>query len=190
MDEQRVPPHHRIVNIAINMKISKEILREIALEMKAKEIEQYQKTFISFYLPEYWEGKDDWATASFNPTLEVEILGLEDGQDRALAGLNVTLPENSTLIGSWISQEESYLISIYERGSKYYMMRSYPNHKAIVDLYKVPSTDEPTFTFYPNDERGSKFQVSKSGNLFKYNHNIMKSVAEPVKNFELNRSNK
>jgi hypothetical protein len=190
MHEQRVPPRYRSVDIVINMKVPKEILREIALEMKAKEFEQYEGTFVYFYLPKYWDGKDDWATAFFNPTLEVEILGLEEGKDRVLAGLKVTLPENSTLIGSWISQEESYLISIYEKGSEYYMIRSYPDRKSIVEFYKVPSIDEPTFTFYPNDERGLKFQVSKSGNLFKYNQNIMKSIAEPVKNFQVDVSEK
>jgi hypothetical protein len=105
MDEKLKPPYHRIVSIAINMKVPKEILREIALELKAKEIEQYESTFVYFYLPPYWDGKDSWAHAFFSPTLEVEILGLEEGKERVLAGLRVILPENSTLIGSWISQE-------------------------------------------------------------------------------------
>ncbi len=198
MDEQRVPPISRIVNIAINMKVPKEILREIALEMKAKEIEQYQRTFIYFYLPEYWDGKDDWATAFFNPTLEVEILGLEEGKDRVLAGLRVTLPENSTLIGSWIAQEEIHVTTIYKRDSKYYLMTSRPDLKkkypecysSINDLYELPSTDEPTFTFFPKDEHGLKFRVSKSGTLFKYKHNIMRSIAQPVKNFQVDGSKK
>ena len=122
--------------------------------MKAKEIEQYQRTFVYFYCHLTGRARTIGRHVFFDPTLEVEILGLEEGKDRALAGLRVILPEKSTLIGSWISQEESYLITIYKRDSKYYMMRSRPDRKrkypesdsSTFDLFKLPSTDEPKFS--------------------------------------------
>ena len=196
MDEERDPPSRRAVRIAINMKVSKEILPKIALEIKAKEIEQYERTLVRFYLPPYWDGKDNWANAFFDPTLEVEILGLEEGQDRVVAGLKVTLPENSNLIGSWLSQETSFLITIYEAEGKYYMMRNFHNRKkkypesdsAVFDLAKLQSTEKPTFQFSPIHKHGDKFVVSENGDLIRYCDAIMNSVAKPVKKFEIDRS--
>jgi hypothetical protein len=78
------------------------------------------------------------------------------------------------------------------------MMRSFEDHKkkypeshsATFDLFKLPSTDEPTFAFYPKSDGGSKFQASKHGQLFKYMDGDMKSVAEPLENFRHDGSKK
>lgn len=61
------------------MRVSPEVLREIALDVKSREKKQYERTFIFIYLPEKIPGgkKMTWATCHFNPTLEVRMLGLD-----------------------------------------------------------------------------------------------------------------
>ena len=65
----------RGVDIALNQKVTPEVLREIALEVKSRETRQYVRTFITYYLPKFDEAlpNDTWATTHFNPTLDVQI---------------------------------------------------------------------------------------------------------------------
>jgi hypothetical protein len=44
-------PRNRNIYVRLNMRVSKEDLREIALELKSQETEQFEQTRITFFLP-------------------------------------------------------------------------------------------------------------------------------------------
>src|SRR5262249_13805801 len=74
-------PRVRTLHVRLNVKVSPEILREIGLAIKSTEAEQYDRTFIFYYLPD--SGPEaingnlaPWAYTHFDPTLRVEIMGL------------------------------------------------------------------------------------------------------------------
>jgi hypothetical protein len=92
----------RLIEVKLNMKVSKDVLGEIALEVKSQETRQYERTFISYYLPEYVPNarREPWAISHFNPTLQVEILGLDKEAEKFLKGQPIT--RGDELIGSWI----------------------------------------------------------------------------------------
>jgi len=109
-----------MVDVRLNMKVSPEVLREIALEVKANEKRQYERTFVFIYLPEQSSGvkNDPWATCHFNPTLDVNILGLTKEDEAALRSLKLDVP--GTKIGAWLIDVQfvGHVAVLYEEGSR------------------------------------------------------------------------
>lgn len=110
----------RMVDVQLNMKVSPAVLREIALEVKAAEKHQYERTFIFVYLPQvvFDAQRDPWATCHFNPTLEVKILGLTKEGEESLRKRPLIHP--GKLIGAWIIDDQfiGHLHMIYDTGGK------------------------------------------------------------------------
>jgi hypothetical protein len=97
----------RTVTIRLNMKVSEEILREIALEVKAKEIKQYEYTRIWFFLPGKGPGmgpgnEHRWASADFDAGLRVWIDGYSIEDEKAMRTLPLELPIGSQSLGTWL----------------------------------------------------------------------------------------
>ncbi len=105
MNDARNPPAGRVVRIALNHRVSEDVLRLIAYKVKAAETEQYERTHVYFVLAPYWPEKVGWAHVAFLEQVEIEIAGLTEEQERLLAGQKVELPDGSRRIGSWISKE-------------------------------------------------------------------------------------
>jgi|APLak6261669087_1056070.scaffolds.fasta_scaffold03782_2 hypothetical protein len=82
----------RTVEIRLNKQIDKDVLREIALSIKERENQAYQKTFIGYFI----EGGDDkqgyWATTYFNPDLDIQIIGLSANDGKIL--IENSIPNN------------------------------------------------------------------------------------------------
>ncbi len=145
--DARNTPWRRDVRVHLNMKVSLDVLRAIALEIKSKESEQYDPTFIEFSLPPFWE-KFPWAIATFRETLDVSIDGLTPEAERLLVAQPLSLPENSLLIGSWLADELDFRITIYRKDGKYYLQKFKPGkegYRYASELKKLPSSDEPRF---------------------------------------------
>lgn len=65
------------LQVKINKKVSEDILKEIALELRADR-KEYNHLWISYYLPDLLPddaGNGAWAVTNFTPALEVTILG-------------------------------------------------------------------------------------------------------------------
>ena len=78
----------RMVDVRLNMKVSPEVMCEIARsEVKAQEKRQYERTFIFVYLPEPVPGvkNDPGVMCHFNPTLDVNIMGMSSAAETASA---------------------------------------------------------------------------------------------------------
>lgn len=123
IDGYREPPWKRGLDVQLNMKVSEEVLREIALELKSQETEQYERTYVSYFLPGMKMTGSVWANADFAPTLKVEILGLSIEEEQYLLRQPFSLPEGSELIGSWLPSEAftKWRITIFRKDGKYYL---------------------------------------------------------------------
>ncbi len=84
-----VPGTKRVLKIRLRQKVSTDILRLIALELKNADRHEYQRTFIMYLLPGMQVGAGAWATTHFDPDLQVKILGLTAEEEEAL----ITEPE-------------------------------------------------------------------------------------------------
>jgi hypothetical protein len=119
-DEEAFNAFKRLVDVRLNMKVPPEVLREIALDVKSSEKKQYERTFIFVYLPEQIPGvkNEPWATCSFNPTLDVEILGLTKEEEAALRNMKLDIPGRK--IGAWLIDRHftSRVAVLYEEGDR------------------------------------------------------------------------
>lgn len=70
-----VPGAKRALDVRINRRVSKEVLRSIALTLKKADRRTYDRTFLGYYLPNMKINEGYWATTHFTPSLEVRILG-------------------------------------------------------------------------------------------------------------------
>jgi hypothetical protein len=65
----------RSITIRINQRISLDLVKTIATEIKKKEDITYSKYSVFFLLPNQKDGAGAWARALFEPNLKAEILG-------------------------------------------------------------------------------------------------------------------
>ena len=71
----------RSVDVRLTEKVSEDTLRLIAQRIKTKDSIRYDRTFISYILPNMEVGSGAWATTHYNPQLEVRILGLSKAEE-------------------------------------------------------------------------------------------------------------
>jgi hypothetical protein len=116
-DDGGLNPERRLVDVKLNIKVTPEVLREIALEVKAKEKRQYERTVMFYYLPvEFPElTRQPWASTHFDPVLEVKILGLSQKEEAEMR--KIPLDHKGKRIGAWL-QDNQYktLDLIYDDG--------------------------------------------------------------------------
>ena len=132
----------RMVDVRLNMKVSPEILREIALDVKSREKRQYERTFIYIFLPEQVPGveNDPWATCHFNPTLDVNILGLTKEDEAAYKSMKLDVP--GTKIGAWLIDEQfvSHIAVLYEEGNRVKLAEFYTGGERFdSEMIELPS---------------------------------------------------
>ena len=126
VDTDIVPGIKRSLDVRLNKKVSKDVLRAIALELKSNDSRQYDLTFIVYYLPGMSVGAGGWASTDFDPTLDVRILRLTAREEPTLVtepAVTEPAPSDREVIGIWLS-EIAYIggrITIYREGGTLYM---------------------------------------------------------------------
>jgi hypothetical protein len=128
VDEYREPPVKRSLTVRLNVKVSEDVLRAMALELKGMETAKYEYTYISYFLPGMSWDLPVWAVSNFAPALQVDIRGLTIEQEELLVRLPVSLPDGVELIGSWISDEADarHRLTILRKESRYYVVSVSP----------------------------------------------------------------
>ncbi len=67
--------YKRSLDILLNKKVSKDVLKTIAKKLIGTSLNRYDKIFIVYYLPGMTVDAGGWATSHFKPNLEVRIIG-------------------------------------------------------------------------------------------------------------------
>jgi hypothetical protein len=146
-------PARRAVDVKLNKKVTPEVLREIALEVKAREERPHERTAIFYYLPVVFPelAGQPWASTHFKPGLEVKILGPSQQEEEAMR-----LDHKGKGIGAWL-QDNQYktLDLIYDEDGaiKIAEIRS-PTERSDSDMIEVPSSG------------GRRFQKVKGSNFY------------------------
>src|SRR5690606_7292717 len=102
IEENVVPEMKRSLDIRLNRKVSEDILRAIAIEVRGSDPKRYDRTFIGYYLPDMQVNAGCWATTHFTPDLEVRILGMTADQEVVLASEAVHASQE--IIGRWLDE--------------------------------------------------------------------------------------
>ena len=125
IDKNIVPGIKRSLDIRLNRKVSKDVLEAIAVKLKSSDPNNYERTFIGYYLPGMTVDAGYWATTHFNPNLEVRVLGITAEQEKKLRQ-QPTHPSGD-VIGRWLQDEEPSpgRITIFRDGGVFYMEKTY-----------------------------------------------------------------
>jgi hypothetical protein len=168
-------PARRHISVRLNMKVSEEVLREIALELKAKETRQYESTRISFFLPGKGSGMGPgntnfWATADFDSGLRVWIMGFTIVEERFLRTAPLSLPTGSVPIGTWL-MDDGYAKArktIYERQHRwfYHLQFAGTDVPSWIEMDELPADTGRAFKMHAGSDR---YVVLPNGNLDLYN---------------------
>lgn len=161
-----IPGLKRSLDIRLNRKVSKDVLRLIAMNLKKDDPKRYKRTFIVYYLPDMEVGAGGWATTHFNPELEVKILGLTTKQEEALA----TKVEDAEreVVGSWFDQTPMVggKISIYHKDGKVYMERTFNDGSSSKkEMVKKPSSNGKRFEEKSGSNFGEHYIIDQQDNL-------------------------
>lgn len=125
--------YKRSVDVRVQKKISEEQLRTLALKLKAKNPNQFERTFICYYLPGMLVDSGAWATTHFNPELEVKVLGLTGEEEKKLRKMPEVKHPGS--LGDWFLEDDAFpgRISIYKEDGMYYMEKMYQDGNSSKD---------------------------------------------------------
>ena len=110
------------IDVRLNRKFNKSSIEKLARKLKNDLKVDYDRIFISYYLPGMKVGSGAWATSHFNPDLNIVILGLSEA---SVDKLKENYKENQTedKIGTWVAgmYDEPYLIVFFKKNGKVYM---------------------------------------------------------------------
>jgi len=97
----RIPATKLTLDVELPGKPSEQDLRELASRIYAEERgSDYEWLGVSFLIPEIPEGEGCWATARFDPSLDLRILGMTAEQERAF----LAEPRDPSTVGRWLDQ--------------------------------------------------------------------------------------
>ena len=125
VDQHMVPGSTRRLQIRLNKKVTEDVLKSIALQLKNSDTNTYKRTFIFYLLPDMEIGAGCWATTHFNPQLEVKFVGAT--VEHEMAFKNRPDAPGQEILGKWFC-DELYLprgIIIFRQARKLYLERTW-----------------------------------------------------------------
>ena len=168
----------RALEVRLNKKVTEDVLRAIAIELKSSDPQEYLQTFITYFLPGTAVGAGAWATTHFTPTLSVTILGLTPQEEQTLVAQPV--PSQGEVIGSWLDQVIPSKLTIYrEQGTLYLEQKFQDGSGPKVELLEKSSPSGRRFDS-KESSFGEHWIVNGEGNLeVRDNHGLI-SVAASI----------
>ncbi|MDP8245725.1 MAG: hypothetical protein P9L94_16705 [Candidatus Hinthialibacter antarcticus] len=156
----------RTLEIRLNKKVPEKILKEIALELKYSDFNNYERTFITYYLLDMTVGAGAWATTHFNPELEVKILGLTEEKENKL--IETKSSSNRDVIGIWLDERPyvSSKITIFQENSKLYMENLFDDGSAYKkEIKEVNNSRGRRFEKIEKSDFGDHYIINIDGKL-------------------------
>ena len=156
----------RSIDVRLKEPISESNLRQIALELKAKDPKDYERTFICYFLPGMELDKGAWATTHFNPNLKIQVYGFTAEQDKALREKPNDASRN--IIGCWLDTS-LYIggrITIFSKDEKYFFEKIYSDGGGSPKEFLVDfSNNRKILRKIGKSPAGEYYLIDKQGNL-------------------------
>ena len=182
-----IPRIKQSLDVLLNRKVHKNVLRAIALELKSGNPRKYQRTFILYYLPGMKLGAGAWATTHFNPDLEVRIYGLTVAEEADLRAVAQEADLRADILGIWLDERPfvANKTTIYRQNGKLYMEWKFHDGNSInEEMVKKTSLSGERF-----EEKGSShillafgeyYVVNQRGNLELRDNDGLISTAKAI----------
>ena len=171
----------RSLDIRLNKKVSERTLRALGFKLKSQDSRNYERTFISYYLPEMKVGSGAWATTHFNPDLKVRIFGLTAEQEEALK----RQPDDPSrrVVGSWI--DDSIIgnrTTIFRQDGKLFMESTFADGSSW--KRKIIAERSGSTTKFveekEQDRSGEYYLIDTRGNLQIWDRDGLVSTAKKI----------
>ncbi len=156
----------RSLDVRLNKKVSERTLRAIALKLKSQDSRDYDRTFITYYLPGMAVGAGAWATTHFNLDLEVRILGLTAQEEDKLVA--EPAPANREIIGRWLDERPfvSSRITIFREDGKLFVEQTFKDGSGLKkELVEKKSPLGRRFDKVGGSRDGDHWILGSNGNL-------------------------
>ena len=166
IDTKVVPGVKRSLDVRLNRKVTEDVLRSIALQLKSQDPKEYERTFITYYLPDMKLGAGAWATTHFNPDLDIRILGLTAEQEKNL--LNEATDSSREVIGTWLDESPviGSKITIYRQNGKLYMEQIFGDGSSSKEeMTKKASSRGQRFEEKTSSSSGDYYLINTRGDL-------------------------
>lgn len=169
----------RSIDVRLDRKASLEELRSIAMELKARERRNYERTFIAYYLPGMKAGSGAWATSHFDPEIEVKILGLTSSKEAEMVQHEKS--QSRDIVGIWVDERPyaGSTLTLYRDRGKLYLESKYEDGSGSTDemaesrtsngMKLVEKGGNPHGEYFVLDASGDLFAGDAEGVFMKYN---------------------
>ena len=159
-----VSDHKRGLEVRLNKRVSEDVLRAIALELKKRDSREYDRTFIDYYLPDMELGAGAWATTHFNPDLEVRILGLSKEQEAALSEIE---DSDRDVMSGWLEDtftQSRYLL--FRENGRLFMERTFGDGSSrVMEVVEKQSPHGRRLDRVEETNTDDYWVIDESGNL-------------------------
>ncbi|MGD8451304.1 MAG: hypothetical protein PVJ57_05745 [Phycisphaerae bacterium] len=176
-----IPGVKRTVDVCVSKRISEAELRTMALEIKAQDLGQYERTFISYYLRGMEVGHGAWATTHFNPDLEVCILGLTAEEEQQSSTSRPSAARE--VIGCWLDDRPHAggRITIFTEGGKLFIERAFKDGTVLKkELVEKRSPLGRRFDEAEGAWAGNHWLIGADGNLQLRDNDGLISTAKKI----------
>lgn len=165
-EDQNVNLEKTNINILINKKVDKTILKVIAEKLKS-ERSGFKNLWIFYYLPNMKVGSGSWATSHFSPDLEIKILGSTIDEDKSMQDISNIGGE---ILGKWKSDQSlmGAVFILYINNENKMMMRMNMKSGNPIEVKITKSQEKGLIRYDDGNKHGEYYILEKNGNLGLY----------------------
>jgi len=160
------------MDIRLTQKTTKHQLRKIALDIKSRLKKNYDRIFIVYYLPEMQIENGGWASSHFDPTLDVQIMGLTiEEESKLLTEASKVIVDK--IVGRWVG--DGSVMTMFRKGSTTFLKTNYYDHTVqISKLDERIVNGQKRYIEEDGHDFGEFFIIEGNGNLNVYdNHGLI-----------------
>ena len=131
------PYHHykRTVVVRLSERISEDELKALAAKIKKMDSKQYERTFITYYLPKMEVGHGAWASSHYDPNLKIEIYGTTKEQNVKMTNEAKKKKTDRDVIGTWYIEAPyvSRTIILFRKDNKVFRERIWKDGSSSIE---------------------------------------------------------
>ena len=156
------------IEIMLPEKVSKNDLKEIAMELRNEEPQNIQNVFITYYLPGMVAGSGAWASSNFTPDLKIIIYGTTSEEKKDLTKENPKYASGS-IIGEWLLEIAGAKYTFLHINGKIIMVRKFNDGSGSeAEMIQKKQAGKTRFEEKDGNRFGEYYIIEKNGNLASY----------------------
>lgn len=161
--DEKKPDIKRVVEVDLRERITEQQIKDIANEIKSNDKTLYQRTFVMFFIPEVVGSA--WASATFDPDLNVKIFGSSKADHEMLDAKKVDVEGN--FLGQWKANWGfEYQIIFEDKNGKIFKHLIFPDSEQSPEEMTLINIDgKKAYQDESGKDHGEYYVINSNGNL-------------------------